>query len=85
MGDVYVDSLKEKEKEILSNMEGIVNFHDFRVVKGNTHTNLVFDVVASYSLKRSDDEIKLDIFNKIQEYDPKLFSVITVDRDFTGK
>ena len=85
VGDEYVDSLKEKVKEILSNMEGIVNFHDFRVVKGNTHTNLVFDVVASYSLKRSDDEIKLDIFNKIQEYDPKLFSVITVDRDFTGK
>ena len=85
VGDEYVDSLKAKVKEILSNMEGIVNFHDFRVVKGNTHTNLVFDVVASYSLKRSDDEIKLDIFNKIQEYDPKLFSVITVDRDFTGK
>ena len=85
VGDEYVDSLKAKVKEILSNMEGIVNFHDFRVVKGNTHTNLVFDVVASYSLKRSDDEIKLDIFNKIQEYDPRLFSVITVDRDFTGK
>ena len=85
VGDEYVDSLKEKVKEILSNMEGIVNFHDFRVVKGNTHTNMMFDVVASYSLKRSDDEIKLDIFNKIQEYDPKLFSVITVDRDFTGK
>lgn len=85
VGDEYVDSLKAKVKEILSNMEGIVNFHDFRVVKGNTHTNMMFDVVASYSLKRSDDEIKLDIFNKIQEYDPKLFSVITVDRDFTGK
>ena len=85
VGDEYVDSLKEKVREILNGMEGIINFHDFRVVKGNTHTNLVFDVVASYSLKRTDDEIKLDIFNKIQEYDRKLFSVITVDRDFTGK
>lgn len=85
VGDEYVDSLKEKVKEILSNMEGIVNFHDFRVVKGNTHTNMMFDVVASYSLKKSDDEIKTEIFNKIQEYDPKLFSVITVDRDYTGK
>ena len=85
VGDEYVDSLKEKVREILSNMDGIVNFHDFRVVKGNTHTNLMFDVVASYSLKKSDEEIKLDIFNKIQEYDSKLFSVIAVDRDFTGK
>ena len=85
VGDEYVDSLKEKVKEILSNMEGIVNFHDFRVVKGNTHTNMMFDVVASYSLKKSDDEIKAEIFNKIQEYDPKLFSVVTVDRDYTGK
>lgn len=85
VGDEYVDSLKAKVKEILSNMDGIVNFHDFRVVKGNTHTNMMFDVVASYSLKKSDDEIKTEIFNKIQEYDPKLFSVITVDRDYTGK
>ncbi len=85
VGDEYVDSLKAKVKEILSNMDGIVNFHDFRVVKGNTHTNMMFDVVASYSLKKSDDEIKKEIFNKIQEHDPKLFSVITVDRDYTGK
>ena len=78
-------SLKAMVKEILSAMPGIVNFHDFRVVKGNTHTNIMFDVVASYSLKKTDAEIIEEIATAINNRDRKLFSVINVDRDYTGK
>ena len=85
IGDEYVDSLKAMVKEILSTMPGIVNFHDFRVVKGNTHTNIMFDVVASYSLKKTDAEIIEEIATAINNRDRKLFSVINVDRDYTGK
>lgn len=56
------------------------NIHDFRMVKGDTHTNLIFDVVAPPSLKESSKDIIENISNKIKETDENLFCVITVDR-----
>lgn len=87
VGDEYVDSLKETVREIVCNTEGLINFHDFRVVKGPTHTNLIFDVVASYSLKDSDMEIchKLEEAVRTKLGENNVYTVITVDRDYTGK
>lgn len=84
VGDPFVDELKQKVKAILDSMEGIINFHDFRVVVGTTHTNIIFDVVASFDDKRSDEEIKKAISDKIQEVNSTYFCVLTVDRDYTG-
>lgn len=84
VGNPFVDELKQKVKTILDSMEGIINFHDFRVVVGPTHTNIIFDVVASFDDKRSDEEIKKAISDKIQEVNSTYFCVLTVDRDYTG-
>lgn len=54
--------------------------HDFRMVKGDTHTNLIFDVVAPPSFKESSKDIIANISKKINETDENLFCVITVDR-----
>lgn len=61
-----------------------ITLHDFRIVEGNTHTNLIFDVVVPHGFKMSDSEIKKAIAKKISEYDTSLFTVITVDKDFVG-
>ena len=66
-------------------MDGMIGLHDFRVVRGNTHTNLIFDVVASYSLKKTDEEIADDIKNGVKEISENYFAVVSVDRDYTGK
>lgn len=62
-----------------------MNLHDFRMVEGNTHTNLIFDVVVPHAIKMSDTEIKEAIEKKIKEYDRKLFTVVTVDKDFVNR
>ena len=85
VGDERVDALKLKVSQIIKEIDGLINFHDFRVVFGPTHTNLIFDVVASFNLKLSDDEIKKLIFDKVQEIDKSYFTVINIDRDYTGK
>lgn len=85
VGDPFVDELKEKVKNLILSMPGMISFHDFRVVRGNTHTNLIFDVVASFSLKKSDEEITAEIGDEIKKIDPTYFAVISVDRDYTGK
>lgn len=60
-----------------------MTLHDFRIVEGNTHTNIIFDVVVPHGLKISDREIKSAIEEKVKQYDKKLFTVVTVDKDFS--
>lgn len=85
VGDPFVDDLKAKVSNMVKNMDGMIGLHDFRVVRGNTHTNLIFDVVASYSLKKTDGEIADDIKNGVKEISENYFAVVSVDRDYTGK
>lgn len=61
-----------------------MHLHDFRIVEGNTHTNLIFDVVVPHGFSLSDKEIKKQIDEKIKSYDKHLFTVITVDKDYIG-
>ncbi len=56
------------------------DIHDFRMVKGDSHTNLIFDVVAPPAFKATSKEIIEKISEKIKEEDSSLFCVITVDR-----
>ena len=50
--DETVIKLQPKVKEIVKKINPEYNIHDFRIVKGNTHTNVVFDCVIP-----SDDHI----------------------------
>lgn len=59
-----------------------ISMHDFRLVKGPTHTNIIFDVVVPYDLKLSDSELIQRITDKIQEHHPNYFAVIEVDKEF---
>ena len=58
-----------------------MNIHDFRMVEGQSHTNLIFDVVAPFRFYLEDEELVKEIFARTQK---KLgecyFTVITVDK-----
>lgn len=66
----------EKVKSIDERLE----IHDFRFVKGVTHTNLIFDVCAPYELKYSNSCLKDMIGVKIKEYDSTYYTVVVIDR-----
>lgn len=85
VGNDWVDSLKDMVKEIVFSIDESMSIHDFRVVSGPTHTNLIFDVVAPYKLKLSDAELVDSIQKKVWEKDTSYFCVIDVDREYTGK
>ena len=76
----YVMSLKRDVAEIISSIDKELSFHDFRVVSGETHTNLIFDVVVPNKYKLSDEEIKERIDSSL---DDNFFTVIEFDRKFT--
>ena len=54
--------------------------HDFRVVIGNTHTNLIFDVELPFEVTESTREIAKRIEEEVQKVRPDCYCVITVDR-----
>lgn len=56
------------------------SIHDFRVVPGPTHTNLIFDLVLPFGLDISDEEAVIEMKGKITQRDASYFAVITVDK-----
>ena len=62
-----------------------MSMHDFRVVFGATHSNLIFDIVVPSGMNDADAEgIKLRIAKAAHDIDPTFRCVITIDRDYTG-
>lgn len=65
--------------ETLKHIDGFINFHDLRIVPGNTHTNVIFDVVISPDCKTPREEIERIMSEKIKEYNNTFFCVINFD------
>ena len=74
-----VNRLKESTAQIVHEISEELSIHDFRVVDGPTHTNLVFDIVVPHGFEMSDDRLKKLINEKINENDKRYRCVITVD------
>ena len=85
VGDPVTDSLKSMVKEIILGIDDKMTIHDFRVVTGPTHTNMIFDVLVPFSCKIEDEEVKKTISELVKENDKKLNCVITIDRDYVNR
>lgn len=78
-----IDRLKEQEKAILSEIDQTISMHDFRVVMGPTHTNIIFDVVLPYQYRMSDDELVALLKQKTKErLGEQYFLVVKVDKAY---
>lgn len=80
--DELTNSIKEKVAVIIEGMEGSITFHDFRIVSGPTHTNLIFDVVLPYDYIMSDSAVRNYLEYKIKEIDENYFAVIEIDKAY---
>ena len=56
--------------------------HDFRIVSGPSHTNLIFDVVVPWDTKKSDDEIKNELEKRIKANGESYYVVATLERSY---
>lgn len=69
--------------KLSSKYEKEISMHDFRVVKGQTHTNLIFDVAVPYNLGITDHELCKQIEDGIHLLSQNYNSVITCDRCYS--
>lgn len=74
--------LKEILSEEIAKINPELKYHDVRMVPGDTHTNLIFDVVKPYSCFLSDEQLKLAIHNAVNARAPDVFCAITLDQPF---
>lgn len=77
-----VNELKEKVIKIIKNINEVYTLHDFRIVTGPTHTNVLFDVVIPTEDTINVIELKKTIDNKIKEINPTYYSVVDIDRPY---
>ena len=80
VGDPLVDAMHEEAKLAVQRIDERITVHDFRMVRGTTHTNLIFDVAVPFECKLSDREIIAAIGENIGKKYPDHYTVVSVDR-----
>ncbi len=78
--DEEVNVLRGRVAAAVAELGEGMNIHDFRFVRGNTHTNLIFDVAVPFECKLSEDEVRRAVADAVSRLDPSYFVVLTIDR-----
>ena len=80
VGDARTDALHRKVQSLVTALYPTVTIHDFRVIWGVTHSNIVFDAAVPFAVKDSDAVITKKLEAEIQKLDPDYRTVVTIDR-----
>lgn len=80
--DERINSLKDMTKGIIREISQEMSIHDFRVVDGPTHTNLIFDLIVPHKYHLSNSQIIKVIEDKLSKIDERYFVVITIEHAF---
>ena len=78
--DETATSLKNFLRETMIECDIDLPIHDFRVVVGESHTNLIFDVAIPYEYPLHENDVCSKIAKAVEEKRPNCYCVITVDR-----
>ena len=82
VNDPETNALRAQVSQMILALDSGLSFHDFRIVKGQTHTNVLFDVVAPYECKFSDEEIVSKLKEQIKGINPHYHCIINVDKKY---
>ena len=77
--DAELNHMRTFVQETIRAIDPELTLHDFRMVRGAQHTNLIFDLVIPYSLVGKQAELKHRIDARVQQEDRKYYTVITFD------
>lgn len=81
VNDPETELYREKVVEAIHQIDPKWGFHDFRIVSGPTHVNLVFDLVIPFEEKYTQEEIEAMLLKHIQS-DKKIYLVLTIDHPY---
>jgi len=82
--DEATTELREATYELVREIDSRLNVHDFRMVAGPTHINLIFDVVVPFKYEMTDTQLRDAIESAVAAKMPNCRTVISIDKDYNG-
>lgn len=81
VGDVELDCMRQTVKDALLRIDSRLSVHDFRMVKGTGHTNLIFDIALPHDLSGREKAIKKELENALAvSCQGRVYLIITFDK-----
>ena len=80
VNDGETNRLRNEVTALLSDLDERLTLHDFRVVSGPTHTNLVFDVVVPFGFPLADEAVLKAISERVHTLEGRCYAVIQIDK-----
>lgn len=77
-----VMAMRSIVEEKIKEMDDELNIHDFRMVQGPTHTNLIFDIVVPQDYRMSDEEVAAQVKKLIRRLDGNCYGVVKVEKSY---
>ena len=81
--DKLTAETRERVAQLVRGIDEHITIHDFRMVTGPTHTNVIFDAVVPFKFRLSDHEVEQEIQTAVKRLDSSYFAVVQIDRDYT--
>jgi len=82
MDNKVVNENKEIVEKIVQQLNLEYSIHDFRMVIGPTHTNLIFDVLIPRDEKVDEEELRMHLEMEVRKMNPSYYAVIKIDRSY---
>ena len=85
--DEQVNRLRLQLSEIVRSIDPRFTIHDFRMVQGPSHTNLIFDTVVPHNFPLSDAALRKRIQSLVETHDAgetKYYAVVTIDHSYAA-
>lgn len=89
---IHMDPIETDNEEVAKMKETIarevkrineqITIHDFRMVTGDTHTNLIFDAVVPFGTKLSAKDVKKSIEELVESLEGSYYAVVHIDQSY---
>lgn len=80
--DAVVNDVRHEIAELVASIDECLTIHDLRMVKGPTHSNVIFDCVVPHKFRMTDAQLKAEISRLVQEVHENYNCVITIEHSF---
>ncbi len=85
LDDPFVNEMHQLTEQVIKKVDVSLSMHDFRVVKGATHSNIIFDVTVPFECKKDDNQIIKEIETGFKDISVmNLYPVITIDHTYVA-
>ena len=81
--DGVTEETRRRVQTLVHCIDDAIDIHDFRMVSGPTHTNLIFDAVVPFGFRLTDEEVEEKIRKAVRALDGNYYAVVNVERSYT--